>query len=76
MIGGEAFLAWLIQVWDLMHTGMQLDGTKARLLGSLAQGVAIEQAFVRESGPLSFRELLLANVREACLQGQTPGAPS
>lgn len=44
MMGGEAFLAWLIQVWDLMGTGMQLDGTEARPLRSLAQAVAIQQA--------------------------------
>lgn len=43
---------------------MQLGGAKARFLGSLAQDVAIEQVFMREPGPLSFWEQLLASVRE------------
>ncbi|KAJ7406822.1 hypothetical protein BTVI_64546 [Pitangus sulphuratus] len=46
-----------------MCEGLPLDGNETRYLGSLAQDVGIEQAFVRESKPLSLWERLLTGVR-------------
>ncbi|TRZ10377.1 hypothetical protein HGM15179_016730 [Zosterops borbonicus] len=35
--GHEAYTAWLLRVWDLMGTDVQLDGGEARNLGPLTQ---------------------------------------
>lgn len=34
---------WLLQAWDLMSPGVQLDSGKARNLGSLTQDVSVDQ---------------------------------
>lgn len=47
-----------------MGAGVRLDGNKARFLGSSAQDVGIEQAFLREPGALSLWEQLLTIVTE------------
>lgn len=73
--GHEAYTAWLLRVWDLMGTGVQLDGGEARNLGALTQDSGINQIFVRELGSLSLRKRLLISVREVCPQGKDAGAP-
>ncbi|XP_071415742.1 uncharacterized protein [Pithys albifrons albifrons] len=67
---GEPIPTWLIRVWDLMGETLQLDGAEARFLGALAQDVAIEQVFVRESKPLSLWARLLTSVRETLVYGE------
>ncbi|RMB89335.1 hypothetical protein DUI87_34316 [Hirundo rustica rustica] len=62
--GREAYTAWLLQVWDLIGTGVQLDSSEARNLGPLTQDSGVNQVFVREPGPLSLWERLLMSVRE------------
>ncbi|XP_063280886.1 uncharacterized protein LOC134565298 [Prinia subflava] len=62
--GCEAYTAWSLWVWDLMGTGMQLDGGEARNLGPLTQDSGVNQVFVREQGPLYLWERLLMSVRE------------
>ncbi|KAF4805505.1 hypothetical protein TURU_000714 [Turdus rufiventris] len=60
----EATTTWLLRVWDLMGTGVQLDGTEARNLGPLTQDSGLNHVFVREPGSLSLWERLLMSVRE------------
>lgn len=60
----ERILTWLVRVWDRMGETLQLDGAEARYLGSVAQDAGIDQAFVRESRPLSLWVRLLTSVRE------------
>ncbi|KAF4797053.1 hypothetical protein TURU_077953 [Turdus rufiventris] len=43
--GWEAFTTWLLRVWDLMGTGVHLDGTEAWNLGSLSQDSGVDQIF-------------------------------
>ncbi|KAF4796453.1 hypothetical protein TURU_083929 [Turdus rufiventris] len=62
--GCEAFTTWLLPVWDLIGTGMQLDGTEARNLGPLTQDSGVDQVFIRDPGLLSLWEWLLMSVRE------------
>ncbi|KAF4792227.1 hypothetical protein TURU_123189 [Turdus rufiventris] len=62
--GREAFTSWLLQVWVLMSTGMQLDGTEARNLGPLTQDSGVDQIFVREQSPLPLWKRLFMSVRE------------
>ncbi|RMC21558.1 hypothetical protein DUI87_02424 [Hirundo rustica rustica] len=62
--GSEAYTAWLLRVWDLIGTGVQLDNSEARNLGPLTQDSGVNQVFVREPGPLSLWERLLMSVRE------------
>ncbi|XP_064277599.1 uncharacterized protein LOC135301191 [Passer domesticus] len=62
--GREAYTTWLLRVWDLMGTGVQLDGGEARNLGPLTQDSGMNQIFVREPGSLSLWERLLMSVRE------------
>ncbi|RMC13547.1 hypothetical protein DUI87_08623 [Hirundo rustica rustica] len=62
--GREAYTTWLLQVWDLMGTGVQLDSGEARNLGPLTQDSGVNQGFIREPGPLSLWERLLMSVRE------------
>ncbi|XP_053800356.1 uncharacterized protein LOC128789003 isoform X1 [Vidua chalybeata] len=62
--GREAYTTWLLRVWDLKGTGIQLDGGKARNLGPLTQDSGMNQIFVREPGSLSLWERLLMSVRE------------
>ncbi|TRZ07927.1 hypothetical protein HGM15179_019174, partial [Zosterops borbonicus] len=62
--GHEAYTAWLLWVWDLMGTGVQVDSGEARNLGPLTQDSGVNQVFVREPGPLSLWEWLLMSVRE------------
>ncbi|RMC04284.1 hypothetical protein DUI87_19103 [Hirundo rustica rustica] len=62
--GREAYTAWLLRVWDLIGTGVQLDSSEARNLGPLTQDSGVNQVFVREPGPLSLWERLLMSVRE------------
>ncbi|RMC18002.1 hypothetical protein DUI87_04878 [Hirundo rustica rustica] len=62
--GCEAYTAWLLRVWDLIGTGVQLDSSEARNLGPLTQDSGVNQVFVREPGPLSLWERLLMSVRE------------
>ncbi|RMC20051.1 hypothetical protein DUI87_00897 [Hirundo rustica rustica] len=62
--GCEAYTAWLVRVWDLIGTGVQLDNSEARNLGPLTQDSGVNQVFVREPGPLSLWERLLMSVRE------------
>ncbi|KAF4798805.1 hypothetical protein TURU_060655 [Turdus rufiventris] len=62
--GQEAFTTWLLQVWDLMGTGVHLDGTEARNLGSLSQDSGVDQIFIREPGTLPLWEWLLMSVGE------------
>nr|XP_031360728.1 Friend virus susceptibility protein 1-like [Lonchura striata domestica] len=62
--GHEAYTSWLLRVWDLMGTGVQLDGGEGRNLGPLTQDSGINQVFVREPGSLSLWERLLMSVRE------------
>ncbi|RMB99856.1 hypothetical protein DUI87_23634 [Hirundo rustica rustica] len=62
--GHEAYTAWLVRVWDLIGTGVQLDSSEARNLGPLTQDSGVNQAFVREPGPLSLWERLLMSVQE------------
>ncbi|XP_005061071.1 PREDICTED: uncharacterized protein LOC101811939 [Ficedula albicollis] len=62
--GREPFTTWLLRVWDLTGTGVQLDGTEARNLGSLAQDSGVDHIFLREQGLLSLWHQLLMSVRE------------
>ncbi|XP_041875974.1 uncharacterized protein LOC121660630 [Corvus kubaryi] len=62
--GREPYTTWLLRVWDLMGTSVQLDSGEARYLGSLTQDPGVDQIFVREPGPLSLWERLLMSVRE------------
>ncbi|RMB92485.1 hypothetical protein DUI87_31127 [Hirundo rustica rustica] len=62
--GREAYTAWLLRVWDLIGTGVQLDSGEARNLGPLTQDSGVNQVFIREPGPLSLWERLLMSVRE------------
>ncbi|OWK54466.1 Gag-Pol polyprotein [Lonchura striata] len=62
--GREAYTTWLLWVWDLMGTGMQLDGGKARNLVPLTQDSGMNQVFVREPDSLFLWEWLLMSVRE------------
>ncbi|RMC22055.1 hypothetical protein DUI87_02926 [Hirundo rustica rustica] len=62
--GREAYTTWLLRVWDLIGTGVQLDNSEARNLGPLTQDSGVNQVFVREPGPLSLWERLLMSVRE------------
>ncbi|RMC11862.1 hypothetical protein DUI87_11988 [Hirundo rustica rustica] len=62
--GYEAYTTWLLWVWDLIGTGVQLDSSEARNLGPLTQDSDVNEVFVREPGPLSLWEWLLMSVRE------------
>ncbi|RMB99113.1 hypothetical protein DUI87_24301 [Hirundo rustica rustica] len=41
--GREAYTAWLLRVWDLIGTGVQLDSSEARNLGPLTQDSGVNQ---------------------------------
>ncbi|RMB99702.1 hypothetical protein DUI87_23704 [Hirundo rustica rustica] len=41
--GHEAYTAWLLRVWDLIGTGVQLDNSEARNLGPLTQDSGVNQ---------------------------------
>ncbi|RMC10094.1 hypothetical protein DUI87_12892 [Hirundo rustica rustica] len=41
--GHEAYTAWLLRVWDLIGTGVQLDSSEARNLGPLTQDSGVNQ---------------------------------
>ncbi|RMC18203.1 hypothetical protein DUI87_05084 [Hirundo rustica rustica] len=43
--GCEAYTAWLLRVWDLIGTGVQLDSGEARNLGPLTQDSGVNQEF-------------------------------
>ena len=62
--GCEAYATWLLWVWGLLGTGVQLDSDEARSLVSLTQDLGVDQVFMREPGPLSLWEQLLMSVRE------------
>ncbi|RMC19989.1 hypothetical protein DUI87_00834 [Hirundo rustica rustica] len=62
--GHEPYTTWLLQVWDLIGIGVQLDSGEARNLGPLTQDSGVNQVFVREPGPLSLWEWLLMSVWE------------
>ncbi|RMC21422.1 hypothetical protein DUI87_02288 [Hirundo rustica rustica] len=62
--GREAYTAWLLRVWDLIGTGVQLNSSEARNLGPLTQDSGVNQLLVREPGPLSLWERLLMSVWE------------
>ncbi|RMC00197.1 hypothetical protein DUI87_22799 [Hirundo rustica rustica] len=47
--GREAFTAWLLRVWDLIGTGVQLDSSEARNLGPLTQDSGVNQEEAREN---------------------------
>ncbi|KAF4803958.1 hypothetical protein TURU_011750 [Turdus rufiventris] len=63
----DPFTTQLLRVWDLMGTGVRLDGTEARNLGSFTQDSGVDQIFVREPGPLPLWERLLMSVGERFL---------
>ncbi|RMB91858.1 hypothetical protein DUI87_31786 [Hirundo rustica rustica] len=66
--GREAYTTWLLWVWDLIGTGVQLDSGEARNLGPLTQDSGVNQVFVREPGPLSLWGWLLMSVQERFVQ--------
>ncbi|RMC19539.1 hypothetical protein DUI87_03096 [Hirundo rustica rustica] len=41
--GCEAYTTWLLRVWDLIGTGVQLDSSEARNLGPLTQDSGVNQ---------------------------------
>ncbi|RMC07793.1 hypothetical protein DUI87_15262 [Hirundo rustica rustica] len=41
--GREAYTTWLLRVWDLIGTGMQLDSSEARNLGPLTPDSGVNQ---------------------------------
>ena len=58
-----------------MGTGVHLDGTEARNLGSLSQDSGVDQIFVREPGPLPLGAAFNECEREVCQQRKNAGAP-
>ncbi|TRZ12047.1 hypothetical protein HGM15179_015064 [Zosterops borbonicus] len=55
--GHEAYTAWLLRVWDLMGTDVQLDGGEARNLGPLTQESATH-------GPSQYATFLTINAED------------
>ncbi|RMC15018.1 hypothetical protein DUI87_07197 [Hirundo rustica rustica] len=47
--GHEAYTAWLLRVWDLIGTGVQLDSSEAKNLGPLTQDSGVNQGETREN---------------------------
>lgn len=49
----ESILTWLLRIWDAMANDTVLDGSEARQVGSLSQGVVIDQRIRKRQETLS-----------------------
>jgi len=61
---GEHIVTWLLRCWDNGASSLELEGKKAKKLGSLARDGGIDKAIGKKDQVLSLLRRLLSGVRE------------